>query len=185
MAQIAGGIPGLAIPPPRATSFREWYSIATNDVFPGRNYTSIMAQFSDEPTLHGTVDLHELAMGFEANVGVYIGVLTDVQHEGGRTMCLHGLRKYSRQVLQTSPWDGQVFAFVQDVVAGSVQSVIVTGAFFDPTRGTTNTRVHGTSAAMDQALAANPNEELLPVVAAAEPGSVSSIARCLMLVPPR
>jgi hypothetical protein len=181
MAQIAGGIPGLAIPPPRATSFREWYSIATNDVFPGRNYTSIMAQFSDEPTLHGTVDLHELAMGFEANVGVYIGVLADVQHEGGRTMCLHGLRKYSRQVLQTSPWDGQVFAFVQDVVAGSVQSVVVTDAFFEPTRGTTNTRVHGTSAAMDPALAVNPKEDMLPAVASAEPGSMSSITRGLIL----
>jgi hypothetical protein len=156
-----------------------------NDVFPGRDYKSIMAQFSDGPTLHGAADLHELATGFEANVGVYIGVFADVQHEECCTMCLHGLRKYSIKVLQNSPWDGQVFAFVQDVVAGSVQSVIVTAAFFEPTRGTTNTRVHGTLAALDQALTANPNEELLPVVAAAEPGSVSSITRCLMLVPPR
>jgi hypothetical protein len=38
---------------------------------------------------------------------------------------------------------------------------------------------------MDKALAANPNEELLPVVASAEPGSVSSITRYMMLVPPR
>jgi hypothetical protein len=40
---------------------------------------------------------------------------------------------------------------------------------FEPTRGTTNTRFRGTSAAVDQALATNPNEELIPVVAAAEP----------------
>jgi hypothetical protein len=158
MAQIAGGIPGLAIPPPKVTSFRDWYSIAMNDMFPGRDYASIMAQFSDEPTLHDAAELHELATGFEANVGVYIGFLADVQHEEGRTMCLHGLQKYSRQVLQTSPWDGQVFSFVQDMVAGSVQSVAVTDTFFEPTPCTNNTRVHGTAAAMDQALAANPNE---------------------------
>jgi hypothetical protein len=100
-------------------------------------------------------------------------------------MCLHGLRKYSRQVLQTSPWDVQVFGYVQDILAGSIQSVTFTDALFEPTRGTTNTRVHGTAKAIDQALAANPNEELLPVVAAAEPGSVSSGTRHMMLLPPR
>jgi hypothetical protein len=56
---------------------------------------------------------------------------------------------------------------------------------FEPTRGTTNTRVHGTLAAADQALANNPHEDLLPVVAAAELGSVSSVTRHAMLVPPR
>jgi hypothetical protein len=185
MAQTTGGIPGLAIPPPKITSFRDWYAIATNGMFPGRDYTSIMAQFNDEPTLHDAAELHELATGFEANVGVYIGVFADVQHEEGHTMCLHGLRKYSRQVLQTSPWDGEVFGYVQDIVAGSIQSVAFTDALFEPTRGTTNTRVHGTVKAIDQALAANPTKELLPVVAAAEPGPVSSVTRHMMLVPPR
>jgi hypothetical protein len=186
MAQTAGGIPGLAIPPPEVTSFRDWYAIASNNImFPGRDYTSIMAQFNDEPTLHDAAELHELATGFEANIGVHIGVFADVQHEEGRTICLHGLRKYSRQVLQTSPRDGQVFGYVQDIVAGSIQSVAFTDAPFDPTRGTTNTRVHGTAAAIDQALAANPTEELFPVVAAAEPGSVSSVTRHMMLAPPR
>jgi hypothetical protein len=103
MAQTAGGIPGLAIPPPKATSFCDWYSIATNDMFPGRDYASIMAHFSDEPTLHDAAEQHKLATGFEASVGVYIGVFYYVQHEEGHTMCLHGLQKYSRQVLQTSP----------------------------------------------------------------------------------
>jgi hypothetical protein len=100
-------------------------------------------------------------------------------------MCLHGLRKYSRQVLQTSPWDGQFFGCVQDMVAGSIQSVAVTDALLEPTRDTTNTRVHGTAKSIDQALAANPTEELPPVVAAAEPGSVSSVTRHMMLLPPR
>jgi hypothetical protein len=49
-------------------------------MFPGRDYTSIMAQFNDEPTLHDAAELHELETGFEANVGVYIGVFVDVQH---------------------------------------------------------------------------------------------------------
>jgi hypothetical protein len=144
-------------------------------MFPGRDYAPIMAQFSDEPILYDAAELQELATGFEANVGVYIGVVADVQHEEGRTMCLHGLRKYLRQVLQTSPWDGQVFAFVKEMVAGLVQSVAVTDALFEPARGTINTRVHITAAAMDQALDANPNEDLLPVVASAEPGSVLSV----------
>jgi hypothetical protein len=185
MAQTTGGIPGLAIPPPKITSFRDWYAIAMNDMFPGRDYTSIMAQFNDEPTLNDAAELHELATGFETKVSVYIGLFADVQHEEGRTMCLHGLRKYSRQVLQTSPWDGQVFGYVQDIVAGSIQSVAFTDALFEPTRGTTNTRVRGTAKAIDQSLAANPTEELLPVVAAAEPGSVSSVTRHMMLLPPR
>jgi hypothetical protein len=100
-------------------------------------------------------------------------------------LCFHGLRKYSRQVLQTSPWDGQVFGYVQDIVAGSIQSVAFTDALFEPTRGTTNTHVHATAKAIDQALSANPTEDLLPVVAAAEPGSVSSVTRHMMLLPPR
>jgi hypothetical protein len=185
MAHTAGGIPGMAIPPPKINNFQDWYAVAANDMFPGRDYTAIMSQFSDDPTVQDAGALFDLATGFEANVGVYIGVFTDPHHEEGRTMCLHGLRKCSRQVLQASPWDGQVFAFVQDVVARSVQSVAVTGAMFDPTRGTTNTRVRVTSAAVDQALAAQPNDELLPVVAATEPGSLSSMTRHMMLVPPR
>jgi hypothetical protein len=96
-----------------------------------------MAHLSDDSTLHDAAELHELASGFESNVGVYIGMFSDVQYEEGRSMCLHGLRKY------------QVFAFAQDVVAGSIQSVAFTDAMFQPTRGTTNTRVHGTSAAVD------------------------------------
>jgi hypothetical protein len=103
MAQTAGGIPGLAIPPPTVVIFRDWYAIAANDMFPGRDYATIMAHFSDEPTLHDAADLHELATGFEANVGVFIGMFSDVQHEEGRSMCLHGLRKYSRQVLTAPP----------------------------------------------------------------------------------
>jgi hypothetical protein len=185
MAHTAGGIPGLAIPPPTVVTFRDWYAIAANDMFPGRDYAAIMAHFSDEPTLHDAAELHELATGFEANVGVYIGMFSDVQHEEGRSMCLHRLRKYARQVLKAPPWDGQVFAFAQDMVAGSIQSVAFTDAMFEPTRGTTNTWVHGTLAAFDHALANNPNEDLIPVVAAAEPGSVSSVTRHVMLVPPR
>jgi hypothetical protein len=100
-------------------------------------------------------------------------------------MCLNGLRKYARHILQTSPWDGQVFGYVQDIVAGSIQSVAFKEALFKPTRGTTNTQVHGTAKAIDQALTANPTEELLPVVAAAEPGSVSFVTRHIMLLPPR
>jgi hypothetical protein len=185
MAQTAVRIPGLAIPPPTVLTFRDWYTIAANNMFPSRDYAAIMAHFSDEPTLRDAAELHEIAMGFEANVGVYIGMFSGVQHEEGRSMCLHGLRKYSRQVLKASPWDGQVFAFAQDVVAGSIQSVAFKDAMFEPTRGTTNTRVHGTLAAVDQALANNPHEDLIPVVPAAEPGSVSFVTRHEMLVPPQ
>jgi hypothetical protein len=99
MAQTAGGIPGLAIPPPKVVTFRDWYAIASNDMFPGHDYTSIMAHFSDDPTLHDAAELHELASCFESNIGVYIGMFSDDQHEEGRSMCLHGLRKYARQVL--------------------------------------------------------------------------------------
>jgi hypothetical protein len=58
MAQTTSGIPGLAITPPPRSLRGDWYAITTNDVFPGRDYTSIMAQFNDEPTLHDAAELH-------------------------------------------------------------------------------------------------------------------------------
>jgi hypothetical protein len=54
MAHTAGSIPGMAIPPPKINNFRDWNAVAANDMFPDRDYTAIMSQFSDDPTVQDT-----------------------------------------------------------------------------------------------------------------------------------
>jgi hypothetical protein len=52
------------------------------------------------------------------------------------------------------------------------------------TRHDVSTRIHGTITNINQAWTSHPNDQLLPLLANAEPGSESAMTRFLMLVPP-
>jgi hypothetical protein len=56
---------------------------------------------------------------------------------------------------------------------------------FNRTRHDISTRIHGTIANVNQAWASHPNDQLLPLVANAEPRSESVMTRLIILVPPR
>jgi hypothetical protein len=55
---------------------------------------------------------------------------------------------------------------------------------FNRTRHDVSTRIHGTISNVNQAWASHPNNQILPMLANAEPGSESAMTRFLMMVPP-
>jgi hypothetical protein len=98
---------------------------------------------------------------------------------------LHGIKIFEAVLGRPTEWDRRAFAFANNVVGGMAQSVEILPEMFNRTRHDVSTRIHGTIDNVNQAWASHPNEQLLPLVANAEPGSESAMTRFIMLVPSR
>jgi hypothetical protein len=100
-------------------------------------------------------------------------------------LALHGIKIFEAFLGRPTEWDRRAFAFANDVVGGMAQIVDIMPERFNRTRHDVSTRIHGTITNVNQTWVSHPNDQLLPMVANAEPGSESTMAIFLMLVPPR
>jgi hypothetical protein len=175
--------PALAMPPPHIESFFDLYSKKSSDPF-DRDYHALMLEFAEFPNELSARDMFNMVKQNEGPVGAYIGLFTHPEHEAGRSMVVHGVKKYVRQLGDRATWHDRTFAFIGDVIEGDIQTVELTQDMFRRTKDDTCTQVYGTKAAINQAWTNRPDAELLGPVAAAEPGSSAIMTRHLMLVPP-
>jgi hypothetical protein len=176
--------PALAMPPPRIESFFDLYSQRSSDPF-DRYYRTLMLEFAEFPNELSARDMFNMVKQNEGPVGAYIGLFTHPAHEAGRSMVVHGVKKYVRQLGDRATWHDRTFAFIGDIIEGDVQTVDRTQDMFRRTKDDTGTQIYGTKATINQAWTNHPDAELLGPVAAAEPGSSAIMTRHLMLVPPR
>jgi hypothetical protein len=98
---------------------------------------------------------------------------------------IHGIQPCQTIMGQPSEWDTRTFGFVNDISGRDIQSIEVVESMFARTRRDISTHVHGTVANVSQVWASNPALELLLFIPNKELGSISSIIRHLMLVPPQ
>jgi hypothetical protein len=99
-------------------------------------------------------------------------------------LALHGIKIFETALGRPTEWDRRAFAFAHDVFGGMSQSVEILPEMFNQTRHDVFTRIHGTITNFNQAMASHPNDQLLPLVANAEPGSESAMTIFLMPPPP-
>jgi hypothetical protein len=116
-------------------------------------------------------------------MGVLVETFEDPNHEEGQYLALHGITIFEAVLGCPTEWDPRAFAFANDVVGGMAQSVEILPEMFNRTRHDISTRIHGTIANVNQSWVSHPNDQLLPLVANAEPGSESAMTRFLMLAP--
>jgi hypothetical protein len=117
-------------------------------------------------------------------MGILGGIFEDPNHEEGQSLALRGIKIFEAVLGRPMEWDRRAFAFANDVVGGMAQSVEILPEMFNRTSHDVSTRIHGTIVNVNQAWASRPNDQLLPLVANAEPGWESAMTRFIMLPPP-
>jgi len=183
----AGGNPaalGIQAPPllRRPSTFFEFYQDLQRDPCQG-NYAAIMARFNPaQPNAVPANVLMEQALGTPAHVPqAYL--CCSLSRRGVRIYCLHMPTKFVGALDgRTTPWDGQIFAFLGDVVHGMITTVVFPLNAYNITA---NIRVLGQDQLIQALAQLDANHELLPAVEAANPHSLLSMTRTLMYLPAR
>jgi hypothetical protein len=87
----------LAMLPPRIESFFDLYSQRSSDPF-DRDYRALMLEFAEFPNELRARYMFNMVEKNEGPVGAYIGMFTHPGHEAGRSMVVHGVKKYVHQL---------------------------------------------------------------------------------------
>jgi hypothetical protein len=126
----------MAAPVAAITSFRALYALpGESDPYAG-NYAGVMANFEVpsvgpwDPAANHTMVLN---VG-ENTINVYVGLFVDPANPCGSTRLLHSPRRFPAVMGRPTPYDGEAYAFLDDVVGNTIQSVHFRQDFFNPGR---------------------------------------------------
>ena len=112
-------------PVPATLTFRELYNKNESDPFHG-HYQRVMAEFS-MPAVGGAWDADatlEGVLGMGNATNAYVGLFHHDDHPEGRTRLLHDPQKYPTIIGHRTPYDGEVYAFHDEVVGQTATTVL-------------------------------------------------------------
>ncbi|KAL7577856.1 hypothetical protein ACA910_010602 [Epithemia clementina (nom. ined.)] len=139
----AGGVAILTASP---TSYAQLYQDATKDPYHG-DYTAVMRTFRDTAAAYSAHELFDLARNVNLDTpNFYIGLYNRDGEEGGRSYTLHGFATYAPTLGMPTEWDGNTYAFLQDVSPlGDIITVATDHLLFARTQGVTYSNVPATA----------------------------------------
>ena len=178
----AAEAPQVMLPVGKPRTFIEMYQDGQRDPCQGR-YAQIMARFNpevQEPVATNT--LWEQALGTPPHVPqAYL--CCALSRRGVRIHCLHMPSRFVGALDgRVTPWDGNAFAFLGDVVQGLATTVIFPPNAFNVTG---NVRVLSQEVILEAYQNDPVRQEPLPPVEADAPNGQLTYTRMLMYLPPR
>lgn len=176
------GIVTTMLAPP--CNFDVFFTDPERDLYTGDNasvyrnvFTPIIGTAWDEARIHCQV----CAMSTDVS-NAYIRLFEDPTHSARRTCLLHTSTGYPSVMGHTTLYDGQAYAFLDDVTSGLITTVNFPINYFE-LAGTGPLRVHDNPATLHTAFTNDVALELLAPVAAGA-GTTTMMMPRLMYVPP-
>jgi len=135
---VAPVAPAAAAAPPAVvapiTTFRELYDRPESDTHAG-NYAAVLQAFRVPATHANWVRARKFRMALDNSVttNAYVGLFATPGFDPGRTRLLHAPREFPAVIGRPTAYDGQAYASLDDVAAGTIQAANFRGDFFDIT----------------------------------------------------
>ena len=175
---------GAPAPPPAAATYQAYFLDDSKDPYQG-NYTSLLLEFRTADNPRSADSLRNLVSDMDPS---YPQAFLTLQQPPGSDNAyykvIHGLCKYPSLVGRPTPWDGQVFGFVGDVVEGMITTVNLPATAFALHRAdAAHENVPATLGRALELLNNNPDDDFLAPLADADASIMQARTRAWVPLP--